>query len=345
MTQQLEPQVATQPARYTRQRKLPTIVWPILAMLVILTFNAIFTQGFFRIEIKDGRLFGSLIDIPDRAAPVILVAIGMTLVIATKGVDLSVGAIMAIAGSLSALMLHHGYSFPAAVGAALLASIIAGIWNGLLVAWVNLQPIVATLILMVAGRGIAQLLTDGQIITIDQPAYNFIGGGFLFGLPFTLTLAASMLIATWLLTRRTAAGLFIESVGNNATASQYAGVNARFVKTLVYTFSGLCSGIAGLVVASDIKAADANNAGLYLEMDAILAVVIGGASLNGGRFMLAGSIIGALIVQSVTTTILTTKGIPAEANFVVKAIVVIIVCLLQSDVVRKKLAKLRGASA
>jgi simple sugar transport system permease protein len=340
----MEPVVATA-ARYTRQRKMPTILWPILALVTILAFNAVRNRGFFHIEVKNGRLFGSLIDIPDRAAPVMLLAIGMTLVIATGGVDLSVGAIMAIAGSVSALMIDREHAWPAAVWMAIWASLLAGVWNGLLVAWVNLQPIVATLILMVAGRGIAQLLTDGQIITVDQPAFNYIGGGFLFGLPFTISIVAAMLAITWFLTRRTAAGLFIESVGNNATASQYAGINARFVKVLVYTFSGLCAGLAGLIAASDIKAADANNAGLYLELDAILAVVIGGTSLSGGRFLLAGSIIGALIVQSVTTTILTTRGIPPEANFVVKALVVIVVCLFQSDVVRRKLAQWRGVSA
>lgn len=331
----------------TRKRRVPTLVWPLLTLAVILLFNAVFTQGFFRIEMKDGRLFGSLIDIPDRAAPAMLVAIGMTLVLATGGVDLSVGAVMAISATMAAWLIKvQGWPFAAAVSVSLLTSVLAGAWNGLLVAWLELQPIVATLILMVAGRGIAQLLGGGQILTVDDVAFNYIGSGYFLWVPFTFTLVAIMLALTAWGTRRTAAGLFIESVGNNATASEYAGVNAKLVKLAAYTFCGLCSGLAGLVAASDIRAADANNVGLYLELDAILAVVIGGTSMNGGRFMLIGSIIGALIIQSMTTTILMTKiggrSIPAEATLVVKSIVVLVVCLLQSDLLRQRLFKARS---
>jgi simple sugar transport system permease protein len=305
---------------------------------LILGFNAVRRPAFLRIGIQDGRLVGIPIDILNRASPVMLLSIGMTLVLATGGVDLSVGAVMAIAGSVAAILLQTTHlPFAAVVAAALLATLLAGLWNGLLVAFLDLQPIVATLILMVAGRGIAQLLTAGQIPTVENPCFTFIGNGPLLALPFTLTLVLVTFLATALLTRRTSLGLFIESVGNNATASRYAGVNSRLVKLLVYVFSGLCAGLAGLIVASNIKAADANNAGLYLELDAILAVVIGGTSLNGGRFSLLGSLIGALIIQSVTTTILVSSRIPPEANLVVKSIVVLAVCLLQSDTFRQRL--------
>jgi len=209
-----------------------------------------------------------------------------------------------------------------------------GAWNGVLVAWIGVQPIVATLILMVAGRGIAQLLTDGQIIAVENPEFSFFTGGHFLGLPFPVTIVAAMLLMTVALTRGTAMGLFIESVGNNETASRYSGVNARAVKMFVYAFAGFCAGVAGLIGASDIKAADANNAGLYVELDAILAVVIGGTSLNGGCFHLPGSLVGALIIQTLMTTI-RMRAVPVEYTLVVKAMVVLAVCLLQSEEVRE----------
>jgi len=316
------------------------LLWSIIVLGLILLFNLLFTQGFFHIEVREGRLFGSLIDILDRAAPLMLVSLGMTLVLATGGVDLSVGAVMAISGAicaglisrpefsvLSHINIHE--SFVLALGLALGAALFAGLLNGILVSLINIQPIVATLILMVAGRGIAQLLTDGQIITFQNESFTFIGNGYLFFLPFTFFIVVAVAILMGIFMRKTALGLFIESCGDNPTASYYAGVNIRMVKLVIYIFSGFCAGVAGILVASDIKAADANNAGLYLELDAILATVLGGTALKGGRFFLAGTLLGAVLIQSVTTTILT-RGVPVEYTLVVKALVIIILCLLQS---------------
>jgi ribose/xylose/arabinose/galactoside ABC-type transport system permease subunit len=244
---------------------------------------------FFRIEVRDGRLYGVLIDILNHGSKVMLLALGMALVIATSGVDLSVGAVMAIAGAVAAQMINmEGVPFPVVIAASLGVALLAGIWNGLLVGGFNVQPIVATLILMVAGRRVAQLITGGQIITFTDPRLTYVGNGSLFGLPFPVLLSLAMLAITIVLTRKTAIGLFIESVGDNQRASLYAGVNAASIKFFVYVFSGFCAGLAGLVAASNIKCADANHAGLFLELDAILAVVVGGTALTGGRFYLAG---------------------------------------------------------
>jgi galactofuranose transport system permease protein len=155
---------------------------------------------------------------------------------------------------------------------------------------------------MVAGRGVAQLITEGQIINFLDPTMVYLGNGHLLA-PFTLTLVLVMLLITYFLVRRTALGLFIESVGDNGEASRFSGINAKQVKFLVYTFSGLCAGLAGLVACSNIRSADANNIGLYLELDAILAVVVGGTSLQGGRFYLVGAVVGGLFVQTLTTTL------------------------------------------
>ena len=314
-----------------------SLIWPVAGLALLLVFNLIFTEGFFRVEIRDGRLYGVLIDILNHGSKVMLLALGMALVIATGGVDLSVGAVMAIAGAVAAQLINQpAVPFPAVIAAALAVAVLAGSWNGLLVGGFKVQPIVATLILMVAGRGIAQLITGGQIITFTDARLTYVGNGSLLGLPFPVWLSLAMLGLTVALTRKTAIGLFIESVGDNQTASTYSGVNASTVKFLVYVFSGLCAGMAGLVAASNIKCADSNHAGLFLELDAILAVVVGGTSLTGGRFYLAGAIVGALFIQTLTTTMYM-RNVSADIAPVPKALAILAVCLLQSPKLRAQL--------
>ena len=314
------------------------IVWPLLALGLLLVFNHLFTPGFFDLDVRGGHLYGQRIDILNQGAKVMLVSLGMTLVIATGGVDLSVGAVMAMAGAVAArLLVADGCPFGVAVLGAITVSLLAGAWNGLLVAYLGIQPIIATLILMVAGRGIAQLISEGQIINFTQPAFVYLGNGHFLGLPFTLTLVLGLLAFTYVLTRRTALGLFIESVGDNPTASRYAGIDARRVTFLAYLFSGFCAGLAGLVAAANIQSADANHAGLYLELDAILAVVVGGTALTGGRFYLVGSLIGALFIQTLTTTMYA-RNVSADIAPMPKALVIIAVCLLQSEKVRRSIA-------
>lgn len=309
-------------------KRLPAWAWAALALIIVLLFNAFFTPGFMEISVRDGRLYGSLIDILNRAAPVGLLALGMTLVIATGGIDLSVGAVMAIAGTVAANAVSKGASLGQAVGPALIAGMLSGSLNGLLVAVLEFQPIVATLLLMVTGRGIAQLLANGQIVTFNNPEFAEIGRGAFWGLPNAVWLLAAFLVAFICLTRFTGIGLFLQATGSNSTAARYVGINTRALKMLVYLLSGLCASVAGLIITADIQAADANNAGLYLELDAILAVSVGGTALAGGRFSLAGSIIGALLMQALTTTILT-RGVSPEATLMLKAAIIIAVCLLQ----------------
>jgi ribose/xylose/arabinose/galactoside ABC-type transport system permease subunit len=322
-----------------KSENVQRMLWPLMALLGILLFNLLFTPGFFHIEIKDGHFFGSLVDIANRAAPVMLLAIGMTLVFATGGVDLSVGAVMAISGAVAATVIRPDYvkgvleygevqPLVLVLGIPLLISLLAGLWNGMLVAFVGIQPIIATLILMVAGRGIGQLITQGQIVVFIHEPFQFIGSGFLFGLPFPIILVLLTFTATYLLTRKTGLGLFIEAIGANSVASRFMGIQERLITLSVYIFSGFCAGLAGLIVCADIKAADANNAGLFLELDAIAAVIIGG-TMWGGRFTLFGSIVGTLIIQSLTTTILT-RGVAPEVTLVFKAVVIILVALVQS---------------
>jgi simple sugar transport system permease protein len=207
---------------------------------------------------------------------------------------------------------------------------LCGLWNGFLVAVLGIQPIVATLILMVAGRGIAQLFTDGQILTVYYEPFAFLGGGYFLGLPFAVTVVALVFALVAFMMKKTALGLFIQAVGINPVAARLAGIRTAALIVFVYVFSGACAGMAGLMISSNVKSADANNAGLLLELDAILAVTLGGTSLAGGKFSLVGSIIGALIIQTLTYTIYS-LGVPPEVNMVVKSVVVFLVCISQSD--------------
>lgn len=330
------------------------LFWPLATLALLGVFNAFFSPGFLHLEIKSGHLYGSVVDIFNRAAPLMLIALGMTFVIATRGIDISVGAVVAIAGALAATMIggtlvikdgvpEYVTKVPIAVAlvAALGVALLCGMWNGMLVARIGMQPIIATLILMVAGRGVAQLITNGQIITIYYQPYFFIGNGFLLGIPFSVYIVAAVLTALVLITRRTALGLFIEAVGINPTASRFSALSSRAIIFWVYAFCGLCAGVAGLIVSSNVKSADGNNAGLLLELDAILAVTLGGTSLAGGRFSIAGSMVGALIIQTLTYTIYSI-GVPPEVNLVVKSIVVFLVMLLQSATFRRRVFRTSG---
>lgn len=303
---------------------------PQLAVLVAaLMANAAVSHSFFHLAMRDGRLFGGLVDIANRGAPTLLLGVGMALVIATGGIDLSVGSVMAIAGAVAASGVAHGLPWAAALALALGAGLACGLWNGVLVAVIGIQPIVATLVLMVAGRGIAQLITAGQILTFEEPHLTWLGGGAILGLPVAVVAAFAAAALTLILVRRTALGLFIEAVGVNPAASRLAGVANRAVLIAVYLASGLLAGIAGVLAAADIRAADANNAGLWLELDAILAVVLGGGSLYGGRFSIALAVVGALALQAIKTAILR-AGFPPELNLIVMAVVVAAVLVVQS---------------
>ncbi len=330
------------------------LFFPILTLAIILILDAVLVPNFFAIQVRDGNLYGSIIDIFRNASTVMLLALGMTLVIATGGVDLSVGAVMAIAASVAAVMMNPviiGLELPPdlmkfindpnftysplweVIIITLIVATICGLWNGILVAYVKIQPMVATLILMIAGRGIAQLITNGVRIQIFYQPFAFLGQGWIV-LPFSLYIVAFMFAVIWLLTRRTAIGLFIESVGINAKSSLFSGIDEKKIKMLAYAICGFCAGIAGLVASANIKTSDANNIGLGLELDAILAVVIGGTVMGaGGRFSLLASLLGAVVIQAITTSMYAI-GVPAFALQAIKGVFVIVIILLYSEQVR-----------
>lgn len=317
-----------------------SLFWPIVGLGTLLLFNLVFSPSFFHLEIREGHLYGTLVDIVNQGSKVMLVSIGMTLVIATGGVDLSVGSVMAIAGAAAALLVTK-VAFVWVLALSLGIATAAGVCNGILIGYLDIQPIIATLILMVAGRGVAMLLTGGQIITFEDPALVYIGNGHFLGLPFTVTIVVCVLVVTLLVTRKTAVGLFLESVGDNERAAKFCGINVPWVKVLVYACAGLCAGIAGLIATSNIKAADSSRVGEMKELDAIFAVVVGGTPLTGGRFNLIGSMIGALLIETLTTSMYDLGVSPAVAS-VPKAVVIVAVCLLQSEKFRNRLRGLVG---
>jgi galactofuranose transport system permease protein len=320
-------------------------VWPLAVLAIILLFDAFFAPGFFRMRVVEGRLFGSLVDIVYRATPIAIVALGMAVVIGTKGIDLSVGAVIAIVSAVIAWRIHENDPHAVILVLALATGLLCGLWNGLLVAVLDIQPIVATLILMVSGRGIGlmiNLIYGGTNPSFTSALLQGLSTGHRGLIPTRLIVGAAIFAALWLLLRRTALGLFLEAVGGNARAADLSGISARLVKLAAYVICGLTAAVAGVIIASDTHTSDPVSVGLYIELDAILAVVIGGGSLAGGRIHLGMTVVGTLVIQALTTSILVT-GVPPEYNLVVKAVVVLVVLLLQSDNMRAALGRLFAA--
>ena len=317
---------------------------PILCLLLVLLINVIKTPSFFDVTMKNGVLYGYIIDVINRGSELVIFATGMTLVVAASGgTDISVGAVSALAGAVCCYVLSGGeqsttvYHAPYIFGvlAALATGLLCGAWNGFLVAKMKIQPMVATLILFTAGRGMAQLITDGQMIYLRVDHFKRLGAAIPgVPLPTPVFVAVFVVIITSLILKKTALGMYIQSVGVNSKASRLVGLNATKIKFLTYAFCGLCSGIAGLIITSRVYSIDANNAGLNLELDAILAVALGGNSLGGGRFSLLGSVIGAYTIQALTTT-LYAMSVSADQIPVFKAIVVVIIVALQSPELKK----------
>jgi simple sugar transport system permease protein len=343
MTQTLEPSTSA-PTPLLRKAFAHPVIWPVVALIALVVINVVVTPDFLDIRIENGGLFGNVVDIVRNSAPLILVALGMTLVVATRGIDLSVGAVAVIAAAVACTRIVGATDEGAtttmimAVVWALAACVLLGLWNGLLVSVFGIQPIIATLILMVAGRGLAMLITDGQITTVNNSAFTELASGTVLGLPIAVLIALAVVVVTALLTRRTALGMLVEAVGINPEAARLAGVRSRTIVWTVYLFAAVCAGIAGLIIAANTNSVNANSLGQWIELDAILAVVIGGTALTGGRFSIAGTVVGALLIGTLTRTI-TNVGIPSEANYLFKAVVIIVVCLLQSPRAR---ATLRG---
>ncbi len=303
-----------------------------LALLLLLAINFAVTPNFASMQ----NLLLNLTQV----APIVIVAVGMAVVVASGGIDLSVGSVMAIAGAIAPLVLKAqlgpGYAawIALAIVLPLLAAALAGLFNGLLVTRARIQPIVATLILFIAGRGIAQVLTNGNLQVIDDPVLRFFGLGRVLGLPFqVLLMVAAALAAAWVL-RATVVGRQLIAIGGNEAAARLCGIPVARVKTLAYITCGVLSGLAGLIVVGINSSSDANQVGLNMELDAIAAVAVGGTSLAGGKVSIGGTVIGALIMQLIRTTLLA-WGVPDAIALVVKAAIIVAAVWLQLRTTRR----------
>jgi simple sugar transport system permease protein len=300
-----------------------------LALAIVLAAAWATTPGFRELEWRDGRLFGALADVLHRAVPTSLCALGMTFVIATRGVDLSVGSVAALSGVVAALVLRSGGSGAGAWCAALAAGALLGAFNGFLVARMALQPIVASLILLTAGRGLAQLASDGNVLALREvEAQRLFGVAPPLVTCATWTLVLALALAEFL-ARRTSFGLYVRALGDSPRAAVLAGLPVGLATLGVYVGSATCAAFAGVLIAHDVRAADAAGAGSYIELDAILAVVIGGTALRGGALHLTASVLGALVLQTLTTAV-AMHGAPLQWALVVKATAVLAVCALQT---------------
>ena len=332
-------------------RAVPPAAWPALGILLLTLINVVadavsgrahgvFGFGaFLHVSMPAGVPAGAIIDVLNYGSGIAILAIGMAPVIATRGVDLSVGSIMAVAGAVAATLSVSGWSSWVSIGAALAVASLCGLWNGVLVGVLRLQPFVATLVLMVAGRGVAQMITGSQIATFHDPIIEYLGLGrpSFLPLPFPFILCILLLGATLVAMRRTALGLFLESVGGNPEAARLAGVKSTALIVLTYVFSGACAGLAGLIAAANIKGADPFSAGRNSELAAIFAVVVGGTALTGGRISLLGAFAGGLLMQCLTTTMYS-RNIQADVAPLPQAIVILAVCIAGSGPLRRMLA-------
>lgn len=299
-----------------------------LVLLLLVLYNVLWTPNFLTQQTLRVNL--------TQVSTIVIVAVGMTLVVATGGIDLSVGALMAISGVL-APMFFRPASGPLAitaigVGLAWVIPIVVaggfGLLNGVLVTYGRIQPFIATLILFIAGRGIAQALTGGNLVTFKNPTFQLVGMGQIFGVRVQVLLMLAIVAAVAWVMRASIIGRYILAVGGNEGAARLAGVPIRRVKLAVYAFSGMLAGLAGLIVIAINSSADANQIGLNMELDAIAAVAVGGTSLSGGRAVVTGTLIGALIMQMIRFTLLS-NGIPDTAALVIKAVIIILAVIVQ----------------
>ncbi|MER5260945.1 ABC transporter permease [Actinosynnema sp. NPDC002837] len=265
-----------------------------VAVVALLLFNIAFTSNF----LTAGNLRTQLV----QAAPVCIVALGMALVIGTEGVDLSVGAVMAL--SAAVIPLYLGYGPLPAIAIALVAGLIAGMFNGVLVAYLGIQPIVATLALLVGGRGLALVIAEGQLVQLRDPTFLALGTGDVFGVPVAVVAAAVFAVAVALIVGRTTFGRQLVAVGGNRAASVLAGVPVRRVLVGVYAICGVLAAVAGVLSTARLGASDPADIGLLMELSAITAVVVGGTPLTGGRVRVLGTVVGALLMQLVRATLI-----------------------------------------
>lgn len=327
------------------------LIVPLFALFLIIIFNLIRDVGFFSLSItnnNDGNpvLSGNIISILNGASELAILAIGMTLVTASsRGQDISVGAAAAIAGSIFVRVLRENQITMPIILVAFLAScvvaIIFGAFNGTLVAAFKIQPMIASLILFTAGRSIAYWINGGATPTVTSPLLGYIGSfipGIPIPTPIIIVIVFGVLVS--LVLRFTNLGLYTQAVGINEKSARLNGINVVWIKLLSFMILGICVAIAGCIGVSRMGLINHETILLDIEMDAILAVAIGGNALSGGKFSLTGSVIGAYVIQALTITLYAMK-VPSTAIKACKAIVIIAIVVIGSPIVKAHVLQLR----
>lgn len=289
---------------------------------ILLIFNMIFTQNFLKLS--------TFINLGMQAFGVILVSVGMAVVIGAGGIDISVGATMAVSSVVCCLLIERNVSTVLAILAALAVAVVIGLFNGAMITFFNIQPIIVTLIFYIAGRGIAQVLNDGKIISFYDNGFTDIGLFKIAGIPIQVFVALILSVIMILVVKNTRFGFNVQAIGENARASTLVGINTRWTLIMTYVLIAVLAGIASVIDTSRIGSADPNSIGTEIEISAIAAVAIGGTSLSGGKIYLVGAVIGALVMQLITVTI-NMNNIPHAYSLVVKAAVVLAAVYLQRD--------------
>ncbi|OXM64823.1 ABC transporter permease [Amycolatopsis vastitatis] len=283
-----------------------------LAVVVLLLFNVAFTENF----LSAANFRTQLV----QAAPVCIVALGMALVIGTEGIDLSVGSVMSIAAAL--IPLYLGAGSLTAILVAVIAGIVSGLFSGYLVAYLGIQPIIATLALLVGGRGLALVIAHGQLVQLHNQDFLALGTGDILGVPIMVIVAGVLSALAGLVVQRTTFGRHLVAVGGNRAASTLAGLPVKRVLVGVYVISGALAAVAGVLATSRLGASDPNDLGLLMELSAITAVVVGGTPLTGGRVRVLGTVFGALLMQLVHATLIKHNLPDSTAQMVQAAIIV-----------------------
>ena len=289
-----------------------------LAFVVLVLFNLIITPNFASLVTVTTLLI--------TVSPIVLVSLGVALTIGTEGIDLSVGSVMALASAF--LPLYLGYGWPVAVLVVLFVGALAGLLNGSLVAFVGVQPIVATLALLVGGRGLAQIFAGGQSLPITDPGILWLGQGRLFGIPAPVIVAVLAVIVMAFLVNRTTFGRYVVAVGGNRSASYLSGHPVRRTLLAVYVISALLAALAGIIATARLGASDPSNIGLLIELSAITAVVVGGTPLSGGKVKIMGTVMGALLIQLITNTFIS-NDLPFTWAQVLTAVIILVAVYIQ----------------
>lgn len=290
------------------------------ALLLLIVANAILTPNF--------ADFNNLRNILIQVTPTMLVAVGMTMVIATGGIDLSVGSLMAISSAVAATTLGGGQGVFVAVLLALAVAAATGAFNGALISGFRIQPIIVTLALLISGRGVAQVINGGKIIQFENQTFGRLGAGYVLGVPTQVWVMVAVVALAIFVMRATSFGRYVAAVGGNEAAARLAGVKVHRTKIAVYALSGLLAGVAGLIETARQQGSDAPNIGVNIELDAIAATVVGGTPLTGGRATIVGTLVGALIMQVITTSF-NMHGIKYSWSLVIKAAIILVAVYIQ----------------